>query len=108
MPAQDWPEGSMRPIYLITGAYPRQVREDRGITWSPNNLEDLPQKKDWEAMRGDIIGYIPQVRHTYALVEGLYGIMNEFQVAIGESTCASKLWAPPVGSGGKALLEASE
>jgi dipeptidase len=30
------------------------------------------------------------------------------QVAIGESTCASKLWAPPVGYGGHALLEVSE
>jgi dipeptidase len=35
--------------------------------------------------------------------------MNEHQVSIGESTCSSKLWAPPVGYyGGKALLEASE
>ncbi len=35
----------------------------------------------------------------------LYGIMNEHQVAIGESTCSSKLFAKPIGSeGGKALL----
>lgn len=35
--------------------------------------------------------------------------MNEHQVAIGESTCAAKLYAAPVGAnGGKALLEASE
>lgn len=34
--------------------------------------------------------------------------MNEHQVAIGESTCASKLWAAPVTAGGKARIEARE
>ena len=101
VPARDWAEGTMRPVYLLSGAYPRQVRTDRGTTWSPENLEDMPQKSDWEKMRGEIIGHIPQVAHTHALLEGLYGIMNEFQVAIGESTCASKLWAAPKGTTGK-------
>ncbi len=42
----DWRyTGSTRPIYIITGAYPRQVREDRGFTWSKANLENLPQRK---------------------------------------------------------------
>jgi dipeptidase len=71
VPRKDWPIGSMRPIYLITGTYPRQVREDRGETWSPNNLEDMPQKPEWEKMRGNILGYIPQVAQTYQLIEGL-------------------------------------
>lgn len=70
VPARDWPPGSMRPIYLITGAYPRQVREDRGKTWSKSNLENLPLRADWEQMTGDILGYIPQVAHTYQLIEG--------------------------------------
>lgn len=34
--------------------------------------------------------------------------MNEHQVAIGESTCASKLWAAPTIAGGKASIEARE
>ena len=34
--------------------------------------------------------------------------MNEHQVAIGESTCASKLWAAPVTAGGKARIEVVE
>lgn len=110
VPARDWAEGSMRPIYLISGTYPRQVREDRGDTWRKANLErNMPQVKDWEALENKtIIGYIPQVPHTYALIEGMYGIMNENNVAIGESTCAAKLWAAPVSAGGKALLEVSE
>lgn len=109
VPARDWPAGSMRPVWLITSAYPRQVREDRGFTWKKENLEDMPQRPLWEAMEdSQIIGYIPQVNHTYALIEGMYGIMNEHQVAIGESTCAAKLFAAPVSDGGKALLEISE
>ena len=43
------------------GAYPKQVRTDRGYTWTPENLEDMPQKPEWEKMRGEIIGHIPQV-----------------------------------------------
>lgn len=111
VPAQSWPLNSLRPIYLLSGAYPRQVRNDRGVTWSTNNLEENIQvRAEWEKLTDkEIIGYIPQVEHTYAIMEGLYGIMNEYQVAIGESTCASKLWAAPRGSAnGKALLEASE
>ena len=46
--------------------------------------------------------------HTYALYEAGYGIMNEHQVAIGESTCAAKLWAAPVTAGGKAHIEVRE
>lgn len=42
----------------------------------------------------------------------MYGILNEKQVGIGESTCASKLYAAPVGpSGGgkgKALFDIGE
>ena len=45
------------------------------------------------------------MKHTYALLEAGYGIMNEHQVAIGESTCAARFWSAPVTAGGKALLE---
>jgi dipeptidase len=107
VPAMDWPAGSMRPIYLTYGPYPRQVREDRGETWSKANLEDLPQKGEWEK-QNLIIGYIPQVPHTYALIEGGYAIMNEWGVSIGESTCAAKLWAAPLTQGGKAMMEVGE
>jgi len=102
----------MRPIYLARGQYPRSVRNDsRSETWSWDNLEDLPQREQWHS-QNVLLGHIPQVRHTYALIEGVYGILNEKQVAMGESTCASKLYAAPLGpSGGgkgKAMMDISE
>ena len=108
--AKDWPKDSKRPIHLLSGTYPRQVREDRGYTWTKDNLEDTEMRKVWESMEDyTLMGHIPQVEHTYELIEAMYGIQNEFQVAIGESTCASKLYAAPIGTpSGKALLEASE
>jgi dipeptidase len=107
VPAMDWPKGSRRPLYKLTDPYPRQVREDRGYTWSKKNLEDMPQKKDWEK-QNMTMGSIPQVEHTYALIEGMYGIMNEWGVSIGESSTPAKLYAPPVFAGGKALLDVGE
>eukprot|EP01035_Chromulina_nebulosa_P019906 gene19906-25861_t len=108
VPARDWPEGTMRPLYLYKGNYPYLITSLRGKTWHPDNLEGTKEQlKEW-GEESVITGYIPQVAHTYALIEGGYGIMNEFQVAIGESTCASKFWASPTIAGGKARIEVSE
>ena len=35
------------------------------------------------------MGEIAQVNHTYAYWEETYGVMNEFQLSIGESTCSA-------------------
>ena len=116
VPRMSYPLGSQRPVYLLSGSYPLHVREDHGFTWDPSNLEQSQFNEEWKKMRGRILGYIPQVEHTFEYVEGLYGIMNEYQVAIGESTCASKLFASPLGELGSrngngvglALFEVSE
>ena len=47
--------------------------------------------------------------HTFAYWETDYGMMNEHQLAMGESTCASKAVGPPLGGGpGNALFEIEE
>jgi dipeptidase len=50
------------------------------------------------------IGQIPQVNHTYQYLEATYGIINEHQVGIGETTCSGVFGTNSVGHGGKALL----
>lgn len=39
---------------------------------------------------GEVIGYIPQVERTYRYFHSAYSHMNEFQLAIGESTMAQR------------------
>ena len=70
VPARDWPAGSMRSIYSPRDSYPSWVLEDRGLTWSPKNLEDMSQKSTWKSYFNDVLGHIPQVPHTFALIEG--------------------------------------
>lgn len=62
----------MRPVYFARGQYPRSVRDDgRAETWSLENLEDLPQKEVWRKEGWNVLlGEIPQVKHTFALIEG--------------------------------------
>jgi len=106
-PARDWEPGSVRNIHLSYESYPRLVATDRGPTWHPDNLEDLPFRDQW-ATQEKIVGTIPQVNHTYALIEGQYGMMNENQVAIGESSTGAILVQPSIATGGTALMATGE
>jgi len=101
VPARDWPEGSTRPIYKYRSAYPRYMGPNRGSTYEVENTDRTFYP--WEPTV--TVGEIPQVAHTYAYIDGHYGIQNEHQVGIGESTCAARIVALPVFDGGKALLE---
>jgi dipeptidase len=78
VPAADHKPGSTRKIYHIS-----QYK-----TWPPS--EGLK----WDLYKNDFTDLeIPQVAHTYAYHHGMFGYMNEKQVAIGESTigCQRKL-----------------
>ena len=101
IPAQDYPEGTLRPIYASPENYPRYVGTDRKAEpYLNSNCEAGSLKcEDFKP-----IGYIPQVSHTFSYFEQTYGAMNEKQVGIAESTCSGVFVSSPVGSGGKALL----
>ncbi|MFW6140159.1 MAG: dipeptidase [Acidobacteriota bacterium] len=78
VPAADHKEGDVRKIYHI----------NQYKTWPPE------QGVKWERYKDDYTELdIPQVTHTYAYIHGMFGYMNENQVALGESTigCRTKM-----------------
>eukprot|EP00742_Colponemidia_sp_Colp-10_P002370 GILJ01002526.1.p1 GENE.GILJ01002526.1~~GILJ01002526.1.p1 ORF type:complete len:658 (+),score=115.19 GILJ01002526.1:40-1974(+) len=103
VPAADHEEGDERPVYLgaefVYFMYPRYKGYARGPGYYPAAGEKNLTKP---------IGSIPQVRHTFAYFDTVYGVMNEHQVGIGESTCAAKISALPVSAGGHALFDLAE
>ncbi len=71
VPSADHEPGAVRKIYHIS----------QYVTWPPD--EGLK----WEKYKDNYIEVdIPQVSRTYAYIHGMFGYMNENQVAIGEST----------------------
>lgn len=72
VPAADYKPGGMAPVYW-------------GGSLANHNRVSRPYD-DY----GEIIGYIPQVEHTYAYFHTSYSHMNEHQLAIGESTLFQK------------------
>ncbi|KAH9110126.1 hypothetical protein AeMF1_015001 [Aphanomyces euteiches] len=88
VPAADHAPGSMRAVYNFAGGYPRLTSKDRGPLYVPVGDQTLQEP----------LGYIPQVQHTYAYFDQDYGMMNEVQLSIAESTCSAKTvgWAKDV------------
>ena len=81
VPAQDHKPGAKRKIYHVS----------QYITWPPEDgLKWVRYKDDFTGLE------IPEVEHTYAYKHGMFGYMNENQVAMGESTigCQQKMRNP--------------
>ncbi|MCB9246370.1 MAG: C69 family dipeptidase [Flavobacteriales bacterium] len=95
VPAADHPAGSMRPVYKCSTNYPRVVTDQLGPGYntSPEHSE--------------ILGYIPQVEHTYAYFDGNYGIMNEHQLAMGECTDAAQRYGSTATPGKRLFYSSS-
>lgn len=70
-------------MYQFQDPYPRLVADERGPGYSARHgqTKSVP------------LGYIPQVPHTFAYHDADYGMVNEHQLAISESTSSSKFSA---------------
>nr|CCA23498.1 peptidase putative [Albugo laibachii Nc14] len=101
VPSQDHSKGSKRAVYNFRSGYPRVVSRERGDHYAPiDSSQDL-----FEPM-----GYIPQIAHTLAYFDQDYGMMNEKQLSISESTCGAKTvgWPIDAGSHGRNLFGIAE
>ncbi|KAH7460044.1 putative dipeptidase B [Phytophthora ramorum] len=105
VPAQDHEPGSKRAVYNFNGGYPRVVAPDRGPHYQP--VHDPLAEVEQEYMMP--LGYVPQVEHTYGYFDQDYGMMNEVQLSIGESTCGAKTAGWPLNvPGGKNMFGIAE
>jgi len=93
--AKDWPPGSKRPIFEERAAYPRYYELPADNVHGPDYLYGSADETiyKWPAMVP--LMYIDQVEHTYAYTFGSYGIQNEKQLSMGESTCGARFVAIP-------------
>ncbi|OQR99398.1 peptidase [Thraustotheca clavata] len=96
--------GELRNITLIKQEYPRYVGSARGPSYTQSSLD----RGYFNWTNSPTIGAIPQVNETFAYFEGVYGIMNEHQLSMGESTCGAKIWTKPISQGGHALFDITE
>eukprot|EP00928_Gymnodinium_smaydae_P053305 TRINITY_DN37321_c0_g1_i1.p1 TRINITY_DN37321_c0_g1~~TRINITY_DN37321_c0_g1_i1.p1 ORF type:complete len:712 (-),score=142.48 TRINITY_DN37321_c0_g1_i1:54-2189(-) len=93
--AKDHAPGSQRTVYsALWDQYPRLI--------DPNRSSQYHAAAGIE--KSQILGYIPEVEHTYALWEASYSLMNEHGLGMGESTCPSFLVGTGVDAGGDALF----
>ena len=99
IPAADWPAGSTRTVWPNPESYPRYVGTAR--------LAEAYYPKPGQ-VESKAVGEIAQVNHTYAYWEETYGVMNEFQLSIGESTCSAVYSATSREVGGGALFSVDE
>eukprot|EP01035_Chromulina_nebulosa_P016909 gene16909-22398_t len=105
IPSRIYEDGAMRPIYESPEDYPRYVGYDRGAEeYYPENCEGGTNS----CFEFEPMGYIPQVKRTYAYFEETYGAMNEKQVGIVESTCSGVYVSTSIAAGGKALLSVDQ
>ncbi len=74
VPAKDHAPGAMRPVYRFRDGFPRVVAKDRAPDYAPEGAQK----------ESTILGYIPEVPHTYAYWDQEYAMINERQLAIGE------------------------
>ncbi|KAL0585647.1 hypothetical protein ABG067_004570 [Albugo candida] len=91
VPAQQHSANSRRAVYEFNAGYPRLVVNDRGPNYKPKELEPFNSSdtKRFEELFVPL-GYIPQISNTYGYYDQDYGIMNDMQLSMPESTCGAR------------------
>jgi hypothetical protein len=79
VPAADHAPGSMRPVYFVSGWFPRIVDAARAPAYTPEEGDDAMTP----------LGYIPQVNHTYAYWDLNYGALPRCQAWGGRDASGS-------------------
>ena len=104
VPSNDWPKDSMRPVFPDRQAYPKYAEEKEYNIHGPDCLVSNVDSSiyNWPPMPPFF--HIPQVEHTYGYTLGTYGIQNERQLGMGESTCRAVFASLPAYYGGKAHM----
>ena len=86
VPARDWPEGAQRPVYDSAVAVQENPATNTFLVPRLSDPKRAPGYNHPDTPRTTPIGFIPQVRHTFAYIDGNYGIMNEHGLMFGECT----------------------
>lgn len=91
VPAQQHSANSRRAVYEFNAGYPRLVVNDRGPNYKPKELEPVNSSdtKRFEELFVPL-GYIPQISNTYGYYDQDYGIINDMQLSMAESTCGAR------------------
>lgn len=89
VPARDWPEGSLRPVYASAVANGELPQFNAFFVPRLADAQRAPGYAHVGAPRSIPLGHIPQAKHTFAYLDGNYGIMNEHGLMFGECTDGS-------------------
>jgi dipeptidase len=70
---------------------------------APGSMRAIYDQQDFLNGKDTVTGHVAEVAHTYAYTKGRYGLMNEHQLAFGESTCSGRIAAPSIAHNGSAI-----
>ncbi|GHV28713.1 hypothetical protein FACS1894167_06530 [Synergistales bacterium] len=106
VPAADWPKGSVRKVYpsaVAVGELPQYNAFLIPRLVAPSRAKGYDYRNKPLTIA---VGEIPQARHTYAYLDGSYGIVNEHGLMFGECTNGAKVENEPLP--GKRIFYSSE
>lgn len=89
IPAARHEKDSKRAVLLVNGGFPRIVAKRRGWAYHPENPVNAGQNAS------EVLGYIDQVENTFAYIDQDYGMINEHQLIIGETTTGGQFCGWP-------------